>query len=334
MKFKVSLMPLTTKKIKDVYDVIVIGGGPAGCTAALYLRRFLLDTLVISKEFGGLLNEAGLIDNYPTVPEIMGSSLGERFVKHAEKYGATFLMEEVVDVSRDGEYFNVKTYFRSVKARALIIATGEVHKKLDVPGEEEFSGRGVSYCAVCDAPLFKNKIVAVVGGGNTAFTDAQLLSKYADKVYLIHRRTWFRADPIEVSRVKSNPKIVLRTPFIVKEIRGREKVEELLLEKTREEKGKVIPVGDYETLKIDGVFVDIGLIPNSSIAKKLGVKLDEHGYIIVDDEMKTNVPGVFAAGDVTNIASKFRQIIIAAAQGAIASYSAYNYLRGKKDVNR
>ena len=319
------------EKIKEKYDLVIVGAGPAGCSAAIYARRFELETLIVAKELGGLIVDAEIVDNYPALPEIPGSQLGNKFLEHAKKYMTNILMGEVENIEKKDSSFLVKTVDgRTLEAKAVILATGEKHRKLNVPGEEELLGRGVSYCGICDAPLFKNRVVAVVGGGNVAFSDAQLLAKHAKKVILIHRRNWFRADPIEVKRVKENSKIEILTPYIVREIKGDMKVEKLLLEKTKEVGGEVIPTGELKEIEVDGIFVDIGLVPNSELAKKSGVAVDERGYIIVDDFMRTSVEGIFAAGDVTDKGSKFRQVVLAAAQGAIAAISVYNYLKSKE----
>lgn len=320
------------KEVKKEYDVIIVGGGPAGCSAALYSRRFNLSTLVISENFGGLITEAEIVDNYPGLQGIEGDKLGQAFLNHAKKYGADTLQAKVVNITKENEKFKViLSTGEFLVGKAIILATGEIHRKLNVPGENEFLGRGVSYCAVCDAPLFKDEEVAIVGGGNVAFSDAQVLAKHAKKVYLIHRRNWFRADPVEIEKVKRISNIEILTPYVVKEIRGKNKVEKILIEKTKEENGKIVLTGEVKELKVSGVFVAIGLIPNSELAKKMGIRINDKGYIIVDDFMRTNIKGVFAAGDVTDKASKFRQVVVAAAQGAVAAISAFNYLKDAKN---
>lgn len=327
----ISLTAPKEENIKEHYDLAIIGAGPAGCSAAIYARRFMLETVVIGKDLGGLIADAEIVDNYPGLPEISGKELGQRFVEHAKKYKADFVEKFVTEIKRlDDEFEITLENGKKIRASTIIFATGEAHNKLEVPGEEELAGKGVSYCAICDAPLFKNKVVAVVGGGNTAFMDSQLLAKHAKKVYLIHRRTSFKADPIEVERVKNIENIEFVIPYVVKEIIGKDKVEKLLLRKTEIRDGKILETDETKELEVDGVFVDIGLRPNSLLAQDIGVNVDQKGYIIVDDEMQTNIPGIFAAGDVTNKASKFRQVVLAAAQGAIAAFSAFKYIRAKK----
>jgi len=303
------------------WDVIIIGGGPAGYSAAIYCGRYKLKTLVITKEVGGLLNEISFVENYPGIKRIKGSELVKMFKEHAEEYGVKTLIDEVIDIKRDeNNIFHVITrngyeFF----SKTIIIATGSQRNKLGIPGENL---PGVSYCAECDAPLFKNKIVGVVGGGNSAFHDALVLAQHASKVYIIHRREEFRADPDLIEKAKSNPKIEFLLNKEVVEIKGEKKVEKVVLKDAK--------TGEIFELNLDGLFVAIGLKPISEIVKNLGVNIDNYGHIIVDECCRTNVPGVFAAGDVTQQLCNFRQIITAAAQGAIAALSAFKYIKEMK----
>jgi len=303
------------------WDVIIIGGGPAGYSAAIYCGRYKLKTLVITKEVGGLLNEISFVENYPGIKRIKGSELVKMFKEHAEEYGVKTLIDEVIDIKRDeNNIFHVITrngyeFF----SKTIIIATGSQRNKLGIPGENL---PGVSYCAECDAPLFKNKIVGVVGGGNSAFHDALVLAQHASKVYIIHRREEFRADPDLIEKAKSNPKIEFLLNKEVVEIKGEKKVEKVVLKDAK--------TGEIFELNLDGLFVAIGLKPISEIVKNLGVNTDNYGHIIVDECCKTNVPGIFAAGDVTQQLCNFRQIITAAAQGAIAALSAFKYIKEMK----
>jgi len=311
------------QKIEELdkeWDCIVIGGGCAGYTAALYLVRYGLKTLVISKDIGGNLNEASIVENYPTIISIKGSELGELFKKHAENFGAKTLIDEVVDVIIENEKFKVVTASGyEFLSNAVIFSTGSRRKKLGVKGENL---NGVSYCAECDAAFFKDKVVGVVGGGNSAFHDALVLSYYAKKVYIIHRRDEFKAEKYLIDSALQNPKIEILTNKVVKDIRGSKKVEEVVLEDTKTK--------ELMNLKLDGLFVAIGLEANSELAKKIGVEVNEKGEIIVDEYMRTNVKGVLAAGDVTNFWNELKQIITASAQGAVAAYSAYNYIKHGK----
>jgi len=311
------------KQLEPEYDVVVIGGGPAGLAAAIYSARALLKTAVLSKDFGGQVLDAHVVENYPGFVTISGRELMEKFREHAEKMGANLVEAEVVEIKKEGEYFIVVTSKGETRARALIFATGSRHRRLGVPGEKELEGKGVSYCAICDAALFRNKVVAVVGGGNTAFMDAELLSEYAKKVYIIHRRTEFRAEPVLVERLRSNPKVEFIVPYVVERIVGKEKVEGVVL-KHRE-------TGEKMELTVDGVFIDVGMIPQTDLLRPLGVELDERGYVLTKEDMSTNISGLFAAGDVARGCADIHQIITAAAKGAVAAISAYRYLKEQQN---
>ena len=315
-----SNMP-NTENLDKEWDVIIIGGGPAGYTAALYCGRYRLKTLVITKDIGGTLNEADIVDDYPGLENIKGPEMGKLFKKHAEKYGAKTLLETVVRIEKlpDGNFKVITVVGKEFISKAVIIATGSQRRKLGVPGE---TLRGVSYCAECDASFFKDKIVGVVGGGNSALHDAQVVAQYAKEVYIIHRRDEFRADPIQIEEAKNNPKIRFILNKTVKEIKGTEKVEEIILQDTK--------TGEISSMKLDGLFVAIGLVPLSEIVKGLNVNMDESGHIVVDQCGKTNVVGLLAAGDVTIQICNLRQVVTSAAQGAVASFSAFMYIKTKK----
>ena len=300
------------------YDVIVVGAGPAGLTSAMYLARAGLRALVIEKGVpGGLLTEAPMVENYPGFPGgIEGPELALRMMRQCEASGADLkTFEEVLGFSRVDELLDVKTTKASYRCVALIIATGSRHKTLDVPGEDRLRGRGVSYCPVCDGRFFTGGVVAVVGGGNSAAEAAIYLSRIASKVYLIHRRDSLKAERFLVEKMKERGvKLVLNTE--VREIRGREGVESLLLYNKVDDRV-------YE-LEVDAVFPQVGLKPNSEFASKSGVKVDEGGYIIVDSRQRTNVRGVYAAGDVTNCPVK--QIASAVGQAVVAALDAYSFV--------
>lgn len=310
-----------------VYDVVVVGGGPAGLTAALYAARYMLSVVVITERIGGQMAEAGWIENYPGIPRIVGPELAKRFEEHVKRYNVPIILDTVVDVLRDGELFVVKLASGvELKGRTIILAIGVRKRRLGVPGELEFLGRGVSYCAPCDAPLFRGKRVAVVGGGDSAASAALLLAEYADKVYIVHRRDQLRVQPLYRKLLDENPRIEVLYNRVVKRICGDKVVRKLVLENTVN--------GQIEELNVDGVFIEIGAEPPTDFAKKLGLEVDDKGYIKVRDDMSTNIPGVFAAGDCTNAFGGVKQIIVAAAMGAIAATSAYKYLLGKKEGGR
>jgi len=310
------------------YDVVVIGAGPAGLSAALYSARFALRTLVIAEVIGGTLTDAGVIDDYLGIPGIKGPDLARKFEEHVRSYDINIIHDRVVDIRNEGGVFRIKCLSGSeYVGKTVILAVGSIRKKLSVPGEREFSGRGVSYCAVCDAPLYRGKVVAVVGGGNSALQSTLLVASYASRVYLIHRRDTFRAFPVYVNLVKNNPKIELVLNSVVIEIGGTKTVEWI--------KVRNIRTSEERKLEVNGVFIEIGSEAPKDFFKNLGLEVDEKGYVAIKPGQATNIPGLFAAGDCTggNYKKKFDQIITAAAEGAIAALSAYEYLmKGKESI--
>ena len=295
-----------------LYDFLIIGGGPAGQAAAIYASRFKLKTAIISDRLGGVITNAHVVENYPGFFNGTGDDLMKVFKKQIDYYKVPIIESKVVNVSKNKEGFVVKTVNDELFAKTVLIATGSSWRKLDVKGAKMFEGKGVSYCALCDAPLFKDKIVGVVGGSDSAAKEALLLTKYAKKVYIIYRGETIRSEPINTERVNKNEKIEIITKTNVVEVKGKGSVEEVVLD-----------IG--KTLKLNGLFIEIGSVPNSFLLKDLKVKLDEKGQIIVDDSMQTSVKGLFAAGDVT--INPFKQVITATYQGSKAANSAYQYLK-------
>ena len=293
-----------------MYDLIIVGGGAAGLTAALYSARYGIKTLVLSREFGGLAATADKIMNWPGEYEISGMDLMSRFQDQVKKNNVEMKFEGIKKIIKE-ENFKILTDSNEYLAKRILFATGTDHRKLKVKGEEEFYGKGVSYCATCDGPFFKNKKVAVVGGGNSALTAALLLNKYAEKVYIIYRKDkFFRAEKFwEQEVLNSNIECLFEEEVL--EIRGSNFVNFLTLKS-----GK--------NLEIDGVFVEIGSDPITSVVKDL-VELED-GHIKVDNRQETSLKGMYSAGDVTNNSNKFKQIITAASEGAIASNSIYEDL--------
>lgn len=306
-----------------LWDVVIVGAGPAGLASAIYTGRSNLNTLVLDSMFpGGQLLITEMIENYPGFPEPMaGFELSDRMKKQAEKFGAVIKSGySVSKVDLDGDIFVLKLESGGeLKAKTVIWAAGSTPRKLGVPGEAEFLGRGVSYCAVCDGALFKGRGVAVVGGGDSALEEALYLTKFANKVYLIHRRDKFRAVPIVQERVKANEKIEPILNKVVESINGEQFVESLTLKDT--------VTGKKSEQKVDGIFIFIGSEPNTAPIAHL-VELDDRGYILTDDEMKTATPGLFAAGDTRK--KPLKQVITAAADGAVAAMSASKYLEEKE----
>jgi len=305
----------------EIWDVIIVGAGPGGLAAGIYAGRSELKTLILDRMPGGQLLITEEIENYPGFYEsVSGFELSEKFRRHAEKFGAVIESGHTVsDVSLDGELFVVKTDLGEFKGKTLIWAAGSNPKKLGVPGEVEFLGRGVSYCAVCDGAFFKDRVVAVVGGGDSALEESLYLTKFARKVYLIHRRDKFRAVKVIQSRVKKNEKIELLLNKVVLSINGRDFVESLTLKDTKTGKEMELPV--------DGVFIFIGNEPNVSPVLHF-VDTDPAGFIITDEEMRTKTPGLFAVGDVRS--KPLRQVVTAASDGAVAAMSATKFLEEKE----
>ena len=319
-----SLIPRSADvKPGETFDLIIVGLGPAAYSAALYAARYMLKTLVIGETPGGQLTEAGEVDDYLGLIGINAQDMIKVFNKHIEKYNVPVILDHVESIRKDGDEFVVKTKRKGeFKAKSVILAIGVKRRKLNVPGEAEFTGRGVSYCSICDAPLFKNKVVAVIGGGDSALEGAEILSRYATKVYLIHRRDEFRGQPIYLENIKAKPNVEIILNTVVTEIKGDKLVKSILT--------KNVKTGETKELNVNGVFVEIGFEPPTDFARANGLETDAMGYIKVDEWMKTNIQGVFAAGDCTGMWLGFRQVITSAAQGAVAAHSAFRYLNELK----
>ena len=309
--FDTDISMFKKEELKEKYDVIVVGGGPAGMSAALYARRSGLSVLVLEKvSEGGQMLLTDTIENYPGFGRVKGDDLSKRLKEHAESFSAEFEFGEVVKI--EDPYSDEKKVVlrdgRIVKSKVVILAMGASPKELGVPGEKEFQAKGVSYCAVCDGHLFAGKHVAVIGGGDTAIEEALFLSNIAEKVTVVHRRDKLRAVKYLQDRAFENEKIDFVWNSVVREIRGDEKVKSIILENLK--------TGNLNEYPVDAVFVSIGLKPASDIVKDI-VKMDENGFIFTDDNMETNVKGIFAAGDVR--VKPLRQVITAVSDGAIAA---------------
>ncbi|MCX6768217.1 MAG: FAD-dependent oxidoreductase [Candidatus Micrarchaeota archaeon] len=313
---------------QKVFDVAIVGGGPAGMSAAVYAaRRGLAVVLFEGKLLGGTVNEATEIDNYLGFSKTHGMELSKKFAEHVKSFPIEVREEAVVEAraagaAGAGKGFSVKTANGECRAKSVVLAMGAKFQALNVPGEKEFAGKGVSYCATCDGYFFKGKRVAVVGGGDSALSSALYLSDLAKEVLIIHRRGEFRAEEEWQKRVQARVKegkIRLALKRNVVEIRGKQFMDSIVLEDA-ETKART-------TEKLDGIFVYVGSAPLSMLAKQLGVELTEKGFVKINDGCSTNVPGVFAAGDITG---KLLQIAMAVAQGAQAALSAYSFLRSAK----
>ena len=305
-----------------MYDIIIIGGGPAGLTAGLYAGRSKLKTLIIEKAVaGGQISGTAFVENYPgSIPEATGMGLSERMLEQAEEF-CDIKYEDVKEVELEGKVKKVVTDGGEYEAKVIIISSGATHRKLDVPGENEFANRGVSYCATCDGPFYTGLDIYVVGGGDSALEEASYLTRFGRSVTIIHRRDEFRASGVVVDNIKKNDKIKLELDSVVKEIKGSKESEVLVVENVK--------TGEIKELKSDdnspiGVFIFIGYIPQTEIFE--GKIEMNNGYILTDEDMKTNVEGVFAIGDTRE--KKVRQMVTAAGDGCIAAVLANRYLEG------
>ena len=297
--------------------MVIVGGGPAGLSAGLYTSRAGLDTLLIEKAiFGGQIANVEHVENYPGFPDgISGYDLGQLIYRQAEKYGLQTEADEVTGLAVSGRSKQVRVAGRIYTARAIIIAGGAEHKKLGVPGEERFLGKGVSYCATCDGALFSERVVVMVGGGDSAVGEAIQLSRFASKVFVVHRRNKLRASKLLRDRALSNPKLEFVWDTLVEEIDGADRVHRLIV--------RNIKTNQRSTLDVSGVFIYVGLHPRTDYLRGL-IPLDEDGYIPTGPGLETSIPGVFAAGDIRQ--NSPRQAITAAGDGATAAISAEKYL--------
>jgi len=304
---------------KSDYDLVIIGGGPAGLTAGLYASRAKLNAVLFERLMpGGQVLVTDLVENYPGFPEgISGSDLVQKMADQAKRFGLVIESDEVVSLDLEGEIKTIRFNNRTVTTKAVIIAAGASPRRLNVPGEDVFYGRGVSFCGTCDGPFFRDKIVVAAGGGDTAVQESIFLTKFAKKVYLIHRRDQLRATKILQERAFANDKIEFVWDSAVTGISGSDGVEKVTV--------KNLKNGNSRDLAADGLFVWIGILPNTEFLKN-AVKTDKFGFIITDSNMQTSVPGVFAAGDVRN--TPLRQIATAVGDAAIAAISAEHYIEG------
>ncbi|HEX8917654.1 MAG TPA: thioredoxin-disulfide reductase [Chloroflexota bacterium] len=301
-----------------IWDILIIGGGPAGLAAALYAARAMRQTLVLEREMpGGQIATTSEVEDYPGIEMTTGPELSMMMMQHAEKFGAQINVgDEVEEVDFSGAVKRVKTVEgKEILARTVIIATGAAPRTLGVGGEDDLRGRGVSYCAVCDGPFFRDRRVAVIGGGDAAFDEGLYLTKYASKVTIIHRRDEFRAQRVLVNRAANHPKIEFVTSTVVERVNGDQRLESITL--------RNLKTNDTYDFPIDGLFVYIGNIPNTSMFKDC-VQVDPNGYIEVNESMATDCPGIYVAGDVRK--NPLKQVVTAAADGSIAALTADKYL--------
>ena len=299
---------------KELYDLIIIGGGPAGLTAGIYAQRAGLKTVLLEKELpGGQVNEAPMIENYPGFKEISGMDLANKMKEHALSFDLPIETKGVVSVAVDGNVKLVKTDRGDLKAKAIIVSTGAKPKRIGIKGEDEFLGRGVSYCGTCDGPFFKDKIVAAIGGGDRALKEALFLANIAKKVYVIHRRDEFRGEIINVERLRKKNNVEFILSSVVEEIKGETTVSALKIKNLKTDKQKDLPV--------DGVFVFVGLVPRNDF---IDADKDESGFLITKPDLETSINGIYAAGDCRS--KTWRQVATAVGEGAQALASVEEYL--------
>ncbi len=301
-----------------IYDVLIVGGGASGYSAAVYAARFGLKTLIVTAERGGLLTKTHLVENWPGEKRISGLQLMKKIEEHALDYPdqVTLLDGSVKNIKKEGKTFVAFVDDTTYTVKSVILATGTKRKELGIPGEKELYGKGVSYCATCDGPFFRNKVIGVIGGSDSAAKEALLLSEYGSKVYIIYRKEKIRAEPINAKRVEENSKIEIINFTNVVKVNGENMIESVELDKE---------YNGSKTLALEGLFIFIGQIPQNDLAKQMGVKLNEQGEVIIDRNSKTNVEGVFAAGDIAD--AHFKQAITGASEGVIAAFGCYDHIQ-------
>lgn len=304
-----------------MYDIVIIGAGCSGFAAAMYAGRFKLKTLVIGSLIGGLITWTDNVENYPGFKKLTGIELAEKIKEHALEYDIDLVEGKVTKLEKTKNGFKVHANNNKFDTKTIIFTTGTEVRKLNVPGEEEFNGKGVHFCAICDGYAYQDKVIAVIGGSDSAAKEALVMAGYGKKVYIIYRGDKIKPEPVNYERVTKNKKIEIITNTNVLEIKGSAKVEFAILDK---------PYKSNKELKLDAVFVAIGHLPMSDLAKDLGVRLNEKNEIIIDRESKTNVPGIFAAGDVVD--AKFKQAITGVGEAVNATYSAYQHIMNQEII--
>ena len=310
----------------EKFDFVIIGGGGVGLAAAMYAGRLNLKTLVLGfahgseLAIGGVITTTNVVENYPGFLKLTGQELAKKLEEHARDYDLVTIKEEkAMNIEKTDSGFKIETDKNSYDALTILFATGTKWKKLDVPGSEEYENKGVHYCALCDAPLYRDKVVAIVGGSDSAAKDALVTAEHSKKTYIIYRGNEIHPEPVNMERIKKNQNMEIINNTNIKEIKGTKFVEKVILDK---------PYKNSEELELDAVFIAIGHLPLSDLAKKLGVKTDEKDEIVINHmTSETNIRGVFAAGDITN--KPFKQLITGVGDGCTAAYSAYEYINNQ-----
>jgi len=307
---------------KNIYSLIIVGAGPAALTASIYASRYNVDHLIVGEAIGGLVFEAHKICNFPTEIEIKGAELVSKMQKHVEFLGNPIIADKIVVIDKENNQFKLTTQSnKKLFATTILLASGTKHRQLNLPNEKEFIGKGLSYCATCDAMFYKDKVVAVIGGSDSAHTASLYLAEIAKKVYQIYRKDKLRGETSWINQVENNDKIEVIYNTEIIEIEGNGKVETIRLNN---------PYKGKERINIDGLFVEIGTIPQKALIEELSLETNESGYIKVGANQKTNKEKVWAAGDITDGSNNFRQIITACSEGAIAIENIFKFLQNKK----
>jgi len=307
------------KDASNKYPLIIVGVGPAGLTASIYASRYRVNHLIIGEALGGLAFEAHKICNFPTEQEISGLKIVEKMQKHVESLGASLMIDNVVSIIKEDKIFKITTQKGNVfLAEALLLATGTEHRRMNLPNESKFIGKGISYCVTCDAMFYRNKTVAVIGGSDSADTDSLYLAEIAKKVYQIYHRDKLRGETTWINQVTNNKKIEVIYNTKVIGLEGRKKLEKIILD---------TPYQGAKKISIDGLFVKIGTVPQKILTKELSLETDEGNYIKVIPGQKTNQAGIWAAGDITTASNNFHQIITACSEGAIAAESIFKFFQ-------
>ncbi|MDD4381866.1 MAG: FAD-dependent oxidoreductase [Candidatus Dojkabacteria bacterium] len=303
----------------NIYDIAIIGSGPAGLSSSIYASRYRLSNIVFGKIIGGTISEAHKVCNYPGIPDISGIDLAYKIYEQAKTEGATLITEGIKEIIKENDTLKLITDSgKEYQSKTVILATGTERNKLHIPNEDKYIGKGLSYCSTCDAMFYKDKIVGIVGGSSAATMSATMLSEIAKEVYIIYRGEALRGEPawIEQATSKNNVHVILQT--VITELQGEDRLERIKLSK---------PYNNSEYLSLNGLFIEIGSEPNKDLPSKLGLNLDGKGYIIVDGKQRTSIEGIWAAGDCTNNSNSFKQVITACSEGAVASNDIFEYLK-------
>jgi len=308
-------------EVENKYPLIIIGAGPAGLTSSIYASRYKVKHLIISQDMGGTIFQAHKICNFPSETEISGMDLINKIKKHTEVLGASMIMDKITNIRKEGELFKITTRGKKVfLAETIVLATGTEHRKMNLPDEDKFLGKGLSYCATCDAMFYKDKTVVVVGGSDSANTTSLYLAEIAKKVYQIYRKDKLRGVISWIDQIKKNDKIEVIYNTEIVELKGENKLEKVILNK---------PHNNSKEIVIDGLFVEIGAVPQKLLIEQLSLDTNEKNYIKVGSDQKTNQPGVWAAGDITDGSNNFRQIVTACSEGAVAAEDIFKFLKLK-----